>query len=69
VNSAKTNDLMDGDAFLDWRIVNSANRRIQQLYFGDTKAHPDEWFIALDKFRNMMRQIDTSFENEQNASN
>ena len=35
----------------------------------NNKAHPDEWFIALDKFRNMMRQIDTSFENEQNASN
>ena len=77
VNSAKTDDLMDGDAFLAWQYLEDryAPHQVTDLIqltgeFNDctlesTKADPDEWFIALDNIKNRMRQIDTSFEKKE----
>ena len=77
VNSSKTYDLMDGDAFLAWQYLEDryAPHQVTDLIqltgeFNDctlesTKTDPDEWLIALYNIRSRILQIDTSFEKKE----
>ena len=65
---------MDGDAILAWQYLDDYYAphqvtdsiqligKFNSCTFETTKAHPDEWFIALDTIRNRMCQIQASFE-------
>ena len=79
MNSAKTDGLMDGDAFLtrqsyleDCYAPHQFSTDLIQLTgefnnctLESTKADSDEWFITLDNIRNRMHQINMSCEKKE----
>ena len=77
VNQAKTNDLIDGDAFMVWKNLceKYAPHEVSDLILFSSDFRncapggndPDKWFFKLDLICDRMTQINTKFKKEDKA--